>query len=106
MQTTVTNHPYVRKSTRDTPLHTGPFSAFSHTQQIVWRVESRLQFATTLPLTYVRESGILPGGGSEDSVKWSGLQTPYRVHGVLHPSRSSDGDNDPTRSVHYKTKSL
>ena len=35
----------------------GPFSAFSHTQQIIWRVESRLQFATTLPLTYVRESG-------------------------------------------------
>ena len=35
----------------------GPFSVFSHTQQIVWRVESRLQFSTTLPLTYVRESG-------------------------------------------------
>jgi hypothetical protein len=34
----------------------GLFSAFSHTQQIVWRV-SRLQFPTTLPLTYVRESG-------------------------------------------------
>ena len=37
----------------------GPFSVFSHTQQIVWRVESRLQFSTTLPLTYVRESGNL-----------------------------------------------
>ena len=36
----------------------GPFSVFSHTQQIVWRVESRLQFSTTLPLIYVRESGI------------------------------------------------
>ena len=35
----------------------GPFSAFSHTQQIVWRVESRLQVATTLPLTYVRRVG-------------------------------------------------
>ena len=41
----------------------GPFSVFSHTQQIVWRVESRLQFSTTLPLTYVRESGIACGKG-------------------------------------------
>ena len=44
----------------------GPFSAFSHTQQIVWRVESRLQFATTL-LTYVRESGIITAFGRLDA---------------------------------------
>ena len=37
---------------------TGSFSVFSHTQQIIWRVESRLQFPTTLSLPYVRESGI------------------------------------------------
>ena len=37
---------------------TSLFSSFSHTQQIVWRVASRLHFPTTLPLTYVRESGI------------------------------------------------
>ena len=35
----------------------GPFSAFSHTQRIVWQVESRLHISTTLPLTYVRRVG-------------------------------------------------
>ena len=39
------------------PSSMGPWSAFSHTQQIVWWVESRLQFATTLLFTYIRESG-------------------------------------------------
>jgi len=35
----------------------GSFSVFSHTQQIIWQVESHLQFPTTLSLPYIRELG-------------------------------------------------
>ena len=59
---------------------------FSRTQQIIWRVGFRLQFATTLSLTYVGESIDI---GNLTNIIWvdihsnENLQMTAFVHSVL-----------------------